>query len=234
MGIHWERTGVGSVQRGPRARLHLHARNILHERHVRWPSPWGQSLHPESGRRRRGDRGAGLALPTRPPRIVGLRSASRSHSDGPGRRRTSGPGHYTNHQAGIRVRVRPGDGRAGLALRGTSCPPIADTRRADITDPAVSDEAPGLRPARCHDRRSDRFHARAARRGPRDRRALHAWSALHAAFDHRGRAERQPRDDPATWFAGRRQRTRRVVRSRDEHSVRALHHHAIRRGPRRG
>ena len=73
---------------------------------------------------RREDRQACLALPADPPRYLGLRPADRADPRGHHRGGPSGKGGRPAHEAGIRLRVRPRDGQAGVADRGAAGPEV--------------------------------------------------------------------------------------------------------------
>ena len=67
-------------------------------------------------------------------------------------------------QAGLHLRVRSQDRRAGVADRRTAGAAIDGARRAHVADAAVPDQAAGLRTAGRDRRRSDRLHAGAESR----------------------------------------------------------------------
>ena len=155
-------------------------------------------------------------FPDRPPRAVGLRPARRPE---PARRHGGRParqGGGADHQAGLHVRLRPDDRRAGVADRGAARPHRHGHRgRGAVADPAVS-HAPGAvrLPGRGH-RRSRRLHARDTPARDRGGRAVPHRPALHAAQParHRRAARLQ-----------RRQLGRRGRRPRDGQAVRAVRH----------
>ena len=94
-------------------------------------------------------------------------------------------------------------------------------RRVVLADAAVPDQAAGLRSAGRVDRRPDRLHAGAARRGGEAGREVQDRADLHAA----GRSAR-PTVRSATLVlpsaTGGTQLARRLVRSRDAHRLRLL------------
>ena len=198
----------------PRARLHLPAAQHRRARLLRRTPPGRQPVRREPRRPRPGDRRAGLALPGRPPRAVGLRPARRPQPDRHHGRRPADRGGRANHQAGLHVRLRPGDRRAGLADRRA---PGADRHRHRgrdaVADPTVSDLAVAVRlPGRGH-RRSRRLHPRDTADGDRGGRAVPHRPPVHAPQP--ARHHRAPR-------VQRRKLGRRRGRSRHRHPVRAV------------
>ena len=96
-------------------RLHPHQRR--HPGLLRRLPPGQQPVQHKPDRSGRPDRRTGLALPARPSRHLELR-----HFHGPGaprrdRGRGGDPRRGAGHQAGLRLRLQPGDGRAHLADR---------------------------------------------------------------------------------------------------------------------
>ena len=107
---------------------------------------------------RRPHRRAGLALPDREARPLGLRPARRpdavDHQRGrPGDRRGRGA-----REDRLRLCLRPGDRRAGLADRGPPGPAERRARRTGGRDPALPLEAGGVREAELHRGRRHRLH----------------------------------------------------------------------------
>ncbi len=115
---HRRRQRLGPAERRPRAGLRLRPDRHPHQRLVRRPPAGRQPVRREHRLPRRAHRRAGLALPVRAPRPVGLRRDRGPAAGRPGRRRTPDQGGRGRHQAGLHLRLRPRDGRAGLAHRG--------------------------------------------------------------------------------------------------------------------
>ena len=133
------------------------------------------------------------------------------------RRRTARQGPRASEQAGVHLRLRPGDRRPGVAHRGASGRDRHRPRgRGALADAAVPDEAAPVRVPGHRHRRSGRLHP--GDPGPRGRGGpqLPARTALHpadaqrrgrpaghdSAAPHRGRGElergrRRPRDGAA-------------------------------------
>ena len=86
---------------------------------------------------------------------------------------------------GLVVRLRPGDGKAGMAHRGAPRPAVGCAGREDLGDAAVSDEARTLRAAGSAARGPDRLHARDEATGARDRQSLPVRPRVHAAVGGR-------------------------------------------------
>ena len=83
-------------------------------------------------------------------------------------------------QAGLRVRVRPHQRPPGVAAGREAGPANGGPEGVDGQDAAVPVEAAGVRSAGRDARRSDRLHARAARRGSEGHRGVEARPDLHA------------------------------------------------------
>ena len=169
-------------------------------------------LEAQTGRR-------GLAFPGGAPRPVGLRlrldaGAGRHH-----RRRPSRQGGHPGEQAGVRLRLRPGHRRAGLADRGAAGGGVDRAGRMDRADPAVSDAAGGVRSAGRNRGEPDRFHPGAAAPGPGTAAGVRPRPALHAAI-----ARRHP--DTAR-HRRRGELARRDVRSGDRPLLRRLPHEPV-------
>ena len=88
-------------------------------------------------------------------------------------------------EAGVRVRLRPGDRRTDLADRGAPGAPVGDTGRADLSNPAVPDQTARVRSAGRNRGQPDRFHTGAPGRGAGDRQGLHDGAVVHSAVDPR-------------------------------------------------
>ena len=111
---------VDDDEHRPRAGLHLPAAQYRRAGLLRRPPPGRQPVRREPRRPGPGDRRAGLALPDGPPRSVGLRPAGGAEPDRHHRGRPADQGGGADHEAGVHVRLRPGDRRAGLADRGAA------------------------------------------------------------------------------------------------------------------
>ena len=182
-----------------------------HQRHVRRAPARRQPLAVHRVRRR-GDGRARLALPACPPRPVGLRHPGRADPGRPYRRRARRQGGDPDHQAGVRLRVRPGDRRADLADRGAAGAAVGHPGRGDLSDAAVSDEAAGVRPPGGDRREPDRLHAGIAGGGARDRRALHHPMFTPPSVRGGGRTTTGGRSSSPVRRAGRTSRVRRSIR----------------------
>ena len=101
-----------------------------------------QPLRELPDRPRRAHRQAGLALPGRAPRSLGLRPDGRAAArDREARRQVDRRGR-ARRQARLPVRVRSRHGQAALADRGAPDREEHGARRADLADAAVPDQAP--------------------------------------------------------------------------------------------
>ena len=78
------------------------------------------------------DRRTRLALPDRPSRSLGLRSAGGAGARRHHRRRPADQGRRPGHEAGVRVRVRSHERPTGVAHRGTTRAAVRHARRADL------------------------------------------------------------------------------------------------------
>ena len=108
-----------------------------HQQHVvgllRRPPQGRQSLHQQHRGAEAGDGRAGLALPDRPARRLGLRLGLRADARGPARRRKAAAAAHPAQQERVRVRPRPHERRVHLRRGSTPTPsrgPAASTRRA--------------------------------------------------------------------------------------------------------
>ena len=177
------------------ARLRLPADRHGHQRLLRRAPPGRQPLRREPRRARHRDRPAHVALPVRAPRPVGLRHRLGAEPGGRDGRRAADQGRGAGHEAGVRLRLRPGHRRAGLADRGAARAARDDAGRRGVADAAVPDQAAAVRvPGRDH-RRSGRLHARDPGAGRGGREGLQARAALHPAVAAGG--GRDPGHDPA-------------------------------------
>ena len=115
---------------------------------LRRPSAREQPVRREPRLPRGEDRQARVALPGGAPRHLGLRLPDPSDPRRHHRRRPAHQGGHPGQQAGIHLRLRSQDGRAGLADRGAAG---AGRRRVPgeryVADAAVSDQAARLRSA---------------------------------------------------------------------------------------
>ena len=152
--------------------------------------------------------------------VLGLRPAQRAD---PGRHhggRTTDQGARPAEQAGVSLRARSRDRRAGLADRGTAGAAVRRTWRGDVGDPAVPDETTAVRSAGVHRRRPDRLYpcTPCPRRG--SDRTVPDRPALHAAIGRfvRGHARHVAYPGLDRWLelAGR------VVRPGDRHLLHLL------------
>ena len=121
--------------------------------------------------RRSEDRRAQVALPVGASRHLGHGHSVRADAGRHHRERPHGQGGRAADQAGVPVRVRSRH-RASRSGRSRRRPVEQSTVPGEKTsaDAAVPDQAAGLRPPGLLDRRPDRLHAGAARRGGEDRR----------------------------------------------------------------
>ena len=113
----------------------------------------------------------------------------------PGRRgggRPAHQGHRAGQQAGLRLRLRPGDRRSDLAHRGAArAAGDEHARRGPLAHAAVPHEAGPVRlPGRDH-RRLGRLHARGPRHGGRGGQRLRDRAPLHARPPGPSRAARR-------------------------------------------
>ena len=175
----------------------------------------------EPGVRGRQDRQEGLAFSGGASRPVGLRLSRRADAARHRRGRQADQGGGAGQQTGLRLHVRQGDRKAGVADRGEAGADRDErARRSAVEDAAVPDQAAGVRVPGRHDRRSRGFHAGDPADGDRGRQGLHDRSAVHAA-DAR-RAGEDEGDDFQAVGERRRQLVGGRRRSRDRHAVRAV------------
>ena len=209
----------------PRAGPRLPAGRDADRRLLRRAPPRRQPLRGEPGRRRSRDRRAALALSARAPSALGLRHGEPAD---PGRhhgRRAGDPGRRATGEAGVPLRLRPRDGRAGLAHRGAAGAAGRGAGRVVLPDAAVPHPPAGLRPAGGVDRRPHRLHAGASRGGRRARLALPAGADLHASrHQPAGGADRDAR---ARGRERRHELARRRLRPGDAHPLRAVAHRLL-------
>ena len=135
-----------------------------------------------------------MALPGRPPWPLGLRLPGRARARRHRRRRQGHQGAGAAFQAGVPLRLRPGDRRSGLADRRVARAAVRRPRRAGLADPAASDLAAALRPPGTRHLRPDRLHARVAGDGSRVRLPLPHRPDLPTADTDRGTGRQT--DDP--------------------------------------
>ena len=134
-----ERLGRHGLRPGARLRLHghLHADQQLLRRRPARRQPVRREHHLRGG----ADRRARLALPGHPPRHLGLRLRRHAGAGRHHRRRPHDQGDHAGEQAGVHLRVRPRDRRAGLAHRGAPGAAVDRARRTGGADAAVPHEA---------------------------------------------------------------------------------------------
>ena len=114
-------------------------------------------------------------------------------------------------QAGLHLRARSPDRRAGVADRRAAGAAVDRSRRAHVADAAVSDQAAGLRAAGRDRERPDRLHAGAEGGGARGDQAVRDRAALHAAVGEGH--DRRIRGGPAARTGPARRSIRRRARS---------------------
>ena len=119
------------------------------------------------------------------------------------------------HQAGIRLRFRSQDRRAGVAHRGAAGARLGRAGGKDLPDAAVSHEARSLREAGRLRGRPHRLHPRAEERGARDRLDVPPGPALQPAVAGDGDEEG---DTVASRLSRRSQLAGSRLRSRDRES----------------
>ena len=219
---HRQRQGVEPDERRRGARLRLRAAQQRRQRVVRRPAAGGQPLLRQPGVPRRPHRRAQVALPDGPPRSVGLRQPDGAGARRHHRRRTAHQGRDPGDQAGVRVRLRSRDRRAGVADRGTAGAEVDSARRVDRADAALPHPAGAVRSSGTDRRRPDRLHARAEGRGAGDRQAVDHRSDVHAADDRGHGAGREEGHAVPPRLGRRRQLGRRRGRSRDRRALRAV------------
>ena len=191
-----------------------------------------QPVRGEPRRRRLPHRRAALALPGHPPRGVGLRLRLVGGTDGHHRRRAGHQGGGAAQQAGVHLRLRPGDGRAGVADRGPAGPRLGRARRAALADPAVPHEAAAVRAAGRDGGRPHRLHPRTEGRGRRAARPVRVGADVHRAHRARPAAGGQERHHLQPRHRGGAELERGRGRSRDRHALRAVRLQPERRRPR--
>ncbi len=173
-----------------RTRHRLSAYRGTDTRLVRRPSARRQPVLVERCGARCTDRRAHLALSARTSRYLGFGQSGRADSRRHRGRRAGHSCRCADHEAGLGLRLRPRDRRAGLADRGTAGACVIRARRARGRDTAVSDPAARVCAAGSVARRIDRLHAGAARAGARGPGRVQLRSAVRAARRQRFR----PRD----------------------------------------
>ena len=212
---HRQGRRVDDDERRPAARLHLPAPQHGGARLLRRPPARRQPVRGEPAGARPGNGRTGLALPVRPPRAVGLRPAGGAQPGRRRHRRPAGQGGGADHQAGLRLRVRPRDGRAAVADRGTAGRHRdRPRRRSPVADPAVSDASGAVRVPGRDAGRPGRLHPRDPGAGDRRRGAVPHRPALHTAEPARHRIPAEHRR--------RRELGRGRVRPRDRDALRPV------------
>ena len=181
----WQWTGDVSswapLSADPRARPGLRADQSADHRLLRRLPAGRRPVRHERHRPGRAGGRAGVALPDRAPRRLELRQPDGAGDAERDRGRPAAGDRRADHQAGVGVHVRPGDGRADLADRGAAGAAVRGAGRAPVPDPADADPARGVRDAGVDGGRPDRLHARAAGRSAGDRQELPARADLQPA-----------------------------------------------------
>ena len=144
-GVHRRHERLVDADRRRGARLRLPAVRHADQRLLRRPSARRQPVCRKPRLSRRQDRQAGLALPGRPSRTLGLRLSDGADSRGHHGQRAAHQCRRAGQQAGVRLRVRSTNRRARLADRGAAGAAVERAGRAHVDNAAVSDEAAGLR-----------------------------------------------------------------------------------------
>ena len=106
-----------------------------------------------------------MALPDGPSRHLELRHPHGSGPDGRHRRREGRQGHLPGHQAGVRLRVEPGNRRADLAYRRTARSRVDGSRREAVAHTALPHEAGPVRLAGTDRTGPDRLQSRDSAEG---------------------------------------------------------------------
>ena len=179
---------LGAVHRGRRAWAGVSARQHAEQRLLRWPSQGGQPLRRVHRLSRCQHRQAGLAFPDGASRNLGLRpprAPEPDHHSGGRRDHRRGGGGGEDR---IRLRLRSGHRRTGVADRGASGAGKRRARRAGRPDPALPHEASAVRPSGVQRGRSAGLHSRAEGDGARGRQGVSAGHAVHPAVPGRGRS----------------------------------------------
>ncbi len=144
---HGRRQRLDAHERRRGAGVRVPAVRDADQRLLRRRPPRRQPLRRVAGLRGRAHRPADLAPADRPTRPLGLRPARRAEPDRRHRGWPARQGRGPGDQAGVRVRVRSGDGRPALADRGPPRPAVERARREVRRHPAVPHEAgPGRDP----------------------------------------------------------------------------------------
>ena len=216
---------LAAVQRRSRARPRLHPSRHADQRLLRRRPQRRQPLRRKPARDCSRQRQAGVALPGRAPRPVGLRFPGGADTRRHHGRRPSHRGGRASQQAGLHVRVRARERQAGLADRRAAGTAVHRARREDVGDATVPDQAAAIRAAGIHDRRPDRLHAGVARGSAADRRRLHARPSVCAA--DRRRRERQEGRAAAAERSRRCKLGWRRLRSRSGLPVSAVGEHRV-------
>ena len=147
----------------------------------------------EPGRRRSADRQAHLALPARSPSDLGLRHSVRADARRHHRRRQEDRRDRAADQAGLHVRVRSQDRRAGVADRRAPGRARHAAARVVFADAALPHQAARVRAQRLHRRHGDRLHAGAEGRGAEDPAGLQDSDRSTRRRSRRAKAERSAR-----------------------------------------
>ena len=110
------------------------------------------------------------------------------------RQRKADQGRRPAEQAGVALRARPRDGRAGVANRRAARAAVRCSGREDLADAAAPHQAAGVRAQlRARAGRPDRFHAGVAAAGARGHEALQIRADAVQSVDPRQRQRSAPR-----------------------------------------
>ena len=146
------------------------------------------------------DRAARLALSDRAPRPVGLRQPRRAEPARHHRQRPPHQGGGADHQAGVRLHLRPRHraSRCGRSSRSRCRRPTCPAKRASPTQPFPTRPAP-FESQGVTRRRPGRLHAGTARHGERGGQGVQAGPAVHAAVTEAARSRGPARSAARNW-----------------------------------
>ena len=208
-------------ERRPGTRLRLPAVRDADQRLLRRRPARRQRLRRVDRLSRRPQRRGRLALPDHPPRRLGLRPGVGPEPDRHHGRRQGHQGGGGGFEGRDDLRLRPGDRRTSVAdRRDAGRLSLPGSGREALAHAAVHHPAAAVRDPRHRLRRPDRLHAGVAGGGAQGDPRLRDRPGLHAA-DHPRRG-RQARLRPEPGARRRRELDRRLLRSGDEHPLRAL------------
>ena len=219
--VHGQRQRLGRHGVRPRARLRVHGHLHADQQLLRRRAARRQPVRREHRLRGGADRRARLALPGHSPRHLGLRLRGHAGARRHHRRRAHHQGHHAGEQAGVHLRVRPRDRRAGLAHRGAAGAALHRARRGGGGHAALPHPAAGVRPAGYDRGQPDRPDAGPAAPRAREAAAVRLRAALHAAD--------RARHADAAGPDRRGELGRRRLRRGHRHPVRAVAHVAVHR-----